>query len=65
MEFSVLSGQCLDRRIPDKQTLIEEVAAWEKRPQQEALEGRVATHLHQCTHQAEAAIPGNMSDSGH
>ena len=30
-ELSVLSGQCLDRRIPDKQTLIKEVAAWEKR----------------------------------
>jgi hypothetical protein len=30
-ELSVLSGQCLDRRIPDKQNLIEEVAAWEKR----------------------------------
>ena len=28
-ELSVLSCQCLDRRIPDKQTLIEEVAAWE------------------------------------
>jgi len=28
-ELSVLSGQCLDRRIPDKQTLVEEVAAWE------------------------------------
>lgn len=28
-ELSVLSGQCLDRRIPDRQTLIEEVAAWE------------------------------------
>jgi len=28
-ELSVLSTQCLDRRIPDKQTLIEEVAAWE------------------------------------
>ena len=26
----MLSGQCLDRRIPDKQTLIEEVAAWQK-----------------------------------
>ena len=26
-EFSVLSGQCLDRRIPDKQSLIEEVDA--------------------------------------
>jgi len=29
-ELSVLSGQCLDRRIPDKQMLIEEVAAWEE-----------------------------------
>jgi len=28
-ELSVLSGQCLDRRIPDKLNLIEEVAAWE------------------------------------
>ena len=28
-ELSVLSGQCLDRRIPDKLTLAEQVAAWE------------------------------------
>jgi hypothetical protein len=28
-ELSVLSGQYLDRRIPDKKTLIEEVAAWQ------------------------------------
>jgi hypothetical protein len=28
-ELGVLSSQCLDRRIPDKQTLIEEIAAWE------------------------------------
>ena len=28
-ELSVLARQCLDRRIPDKQTLSEEVAAWE------------------------------------
>jgi len=28
-ELSVLSSQCLDRRIPDKQTLIEEVDAWQ------------------------------------
>jgi len=27
-ELSVLSSQCLDRRIPDKQTLIEQVDAW-------------------------------------
>jgi hypothetical protein len=28
-ELGVLSSQCLDRRIPDKQTLIEEIAVWE------------------------------------
>jgi DDE superfamily endonuclease len=28
-ELGALSSQCLDRRIPDKETLIEEVAAWE------------------------------------
>ncbi len=28
-ELAVLSGQCLDRRIPDKQTLTIEVAAWQ------------------------------------
>lgn len=30
-ELSVLARQCLDRRIPDKETLAREVAAWEKR----------------------------------
>lgn len=29
IEFSVLSRQCLDRRIPDKATLSAQVAAWE------------------------------------
>ena len=28
-ELSVLSRQCLDRRVPDKQTLIDEVAEWQ------------------------------------
>ena len=28
-ELSVVSSQCLDRRIPDKQMLVDEVAAWE------------------------------------
>jgi hypothetical protein len=28
-ELSVLSSRCLDRRIADKQTLIDEAAAWE------------------------------------
>ena len=31
IELSVLSRQCLDRRIPDKATLTTEVAAWQQR----------------------------------
>jgi hypothetical protein len=31
IELSVLSRQCLDRRIPDPKTLAQEVAAWEER----------------------------------
>jgi DDE superfamily endonuclease len=30
IELSVLSRQCLDRRIPDKLTLTQEIAAWEQ-----------------------------------
>ena len=31
IEFSVLSRQCLDRRVPDVVTLVREVAAWQER----------------------------------
>ena len=31
LELSILSRQCLDRRIPDKATLTAEVAAWQER----------------------------------
>ena len=30
IELRVLSGQCLNRRIPDKETLEKEVRAWQK-----------------------------------
>ena len=30
IELSVLARQCLDRRIPDEETLVWEVAAWEE-----------------------------------
>lgn len=36
IELSVLARECLDRRIPDKMTLINEVAAWELRRNQGA-----------------------------
>lgn len=31
IEFSVLSRQCLERRVPDRATLEAEVAAWQAR----------------------------------
>jgi hypothetical protein len=31
IEIGVLRGQCLDRRLPDRETLKREVAAWERR----------------------------------
>ena len=34
IELSVLARQCLDRRIPEKETLKQEVAAWEERRNQ-------------------------------
>ena len=30
IELAILSGQCLDRRLPDIATLTSEVAAWEE-----------------------------------
>jgi len=30
IELGVLAGQCLDRRLPDRNTLAREVAAWEQ-----------------------------------
>lgn len=36
IELSVLTRQCLDCRIPDKETLIQEIAAWEEVRNREA-----------------------------
>ena len=35
IELSVLQRQCLDRRIPDEETLKGEIAAWEKQRNEE------------------------------
>jgi len=37
IELSVLQRQCLDRRIPDQSTLIQEVTAWEKKRNTQAM----------------------------
>jgi hypothetical protein len=36
IEFAALSTQCLSRRIPNKETFVKEVAAWEKRRNEKA-----------------------------
>jgi len=36
IELNVVNGQCLDRRIADKETLITEVSAWERKRNQHA-----------------------------
>jgi DDE superfamily endonuclease len=63
-ELGVLSSQCLDRRIPDKQTLIEEIAAWGRRSQCQTQQGRLALHNRRCTYQTQTPIPFNLNDSG-
>lgn len=35
IEISVMVGQCLDRRIPEKAILVSEVAQWERRRDKE------------------------------
>ena len=37
IEFSALQRQCLDRRIPDQETLREEIAVWENRRHKQAV----------------------------
>jgi len=40
IELSALARQCLDRRIPDKETLIQEVKAWENQRNSEVVKVR-------------------------
>ena len=65
VELSVLSSQCLDRRIPNMQTLADEICRLARTSQQQPHQGRLAVHHRQCTHQAETTIPSTMNDSGH
>ena len=50
-ELGVLTSQCLDRRIPNKQILIDEIAAWEHDRNANHTKGRLAIHHQKCSHQ--------------
>lgn len=52
IELSALTRQCLDRRIPDQETLIKEVAAWEA----ERNAAQVTVHWHFTTADARVKL---------
>lgn len=62
-ELGVLSTQCLDRRIPDKQNLIEEIAAWEHELATLTAPRQTGNSRPNCPHQTQAApIPFNLGE---
>ena len=63
-ELGVLSSQCLDRRIPGKQTLIDEVAAWEQQRNANHTKARLALHNVQSSRQTQALISFNLTEIG-
>ena len=56
-ELAVLTRQCLSRRIPDKQTLEKEVAAWEAPSKPTPRQSRLAIHDRKCPCQTEKPVP--------
>src|SRR3984957_5944611 len=64
-ELSVLSGQCLDRRIPDKLTLAEEVAAWEDSRNKKHVKADWLFTTADAQGKTEEVVSRNMNDSGH
>jgi hypothetical protein len=62
-ELGVLPSQCLDRRIPDKPTLIDENRRMGARPQRQSHHGQLALHNAQPPRQTQAPIPFNLTES--
>jgi hypothetical protein len=63
-ELSVLSTQCLGRRIPDKNSDRGSRRLGEL-SQPKTCQGGLAVHSHRRARQAQAALPGVMNDAGH
>jgi hypothetical protein len=64
-ELSVLSGQCLDRRIPDKSKLIAEVAAWQNNRNQHHAKADWQFTTADARVKLKRLYPVNMIDPGH
>ena len=59
IELSVLTSQCLDRRIPDKAHAGPRSNCLDARPQRPAVRHRLALHHPRRTHQTQAPLPGD------
>ena len=56
IEFSVLSRQCLSRRIPDQDTLKREVQAWQNRRNQQRATVKMAVYYQRCAYQTQTTL---------
>jgi DDE superfamily endonuclease len=56
IELSVLAGQCLDRRLPDSETVRSEVAAWETQRNAEQAKMRVGQRFSAITPKRNRAV---------
>jgi hypothetical protein len=63
-ELAVSTSQCLDRRIPAQQTLIEEIAAWENARNVQTYQGALALNNARRQYQTQAPLPLNLIESG-
>jgi hypothetical protein len=61
--LGVLSSQCLDRRIPDKQKLIDEITAWQH---DRNARNTKANWIHNFNrpYQTQPPVPFNLTESG-
>jgi hypothetical protein len=63
-ELGILSSQCLDRRIPDKQTLIDEIAAWQHYHNSRHTKANWHFTTANARDQTQAPVPFNLTESG-
>ena len=62
-ELGVLASQCLDRRIPDKQILKDEIVAWEHDRNAYHTKCKLAIHNQRRPCQTQTPIPCNLAES--
>ncbi|WP_442938642.1 IS630 family transposase [Nostoc sp.] len=64
-ELSAMTRQCLDRRIPDCETLEQETTAWYTQRNHLHSFGRLAVHNHRCSYPSQASLPTNRKLTDH